>query len=462
MMILLSYGAILVLIAVLGMRSLGAAAVAVIFLFPIVPKFLSMGVGEEGLALTLQRLVVLEFTALMVGRALFGRSVRRRAGSLVRARLMSLLFLGAWIMWSIGSAAVAGRSLTNAAVVVGNLLLGGPLLVSLGYFAFASERYARAARTAVYLAVLVTGVFVALEMQRGAPLFTPPSGLDYYTLEAGIAGGRSRAGSYRAMGAFSNPLELAVFLVSVAPLLAWGAFRERSKLGRLLAAVGVVVVAFGTLETQSRAGLLVMSAVFLAVWLRQAAGARGWLGLARRSFLVATGLLGAVWVLPAALRRVLEIGGSQGFRSIVWRQSQLEYGIELLLRSPYFGYGPSRNVLMILDLASIDNLYLRFALDGGLVGLGLFLLFIGSASRPHRRATVDHQREIQKVLLMIVGAALAMMMVVSIHYAFFLLFIAIGGRWASETWDDPADLGMAEDVHPVEGRGATPVSPGER
>ena len=95
-----------------------------------------------------------------------------------------------------------------------------------------------------------------------------------------------------------------------------------------------------------------------------------------------------------------------------------------------------RNVLDLVPMTGIDIFYLRVALEGGVVALAAFAAFAALAAIP-KRASAASPPELSRALMASFLASLVMMFAVSMYYAFFVGFVAVGAAWAMQLDQTP-------------------------
>lgn len=213
----------------------------------------------------------------------------------------------------------------------------------------------------------------------------------------------SRAGFSRIVSTVSHPIELAVVLVMLLPLLLWLFFSStgRSRWGW---AGCLAVTAAAVPMTVSRtgvAGLVVLALVLVPSWTwrrRIRAGAVALVGLVAFSAVV-PGLLGTLRSM------ILDPGGDP---SLVSRQVGRAEALASIGEHPLFGLGfgtylPER-------YGYLDNQLLGTLVETGVVGLAAFAVLFGTIAalglRVVRRATGRH-REDDRALAVALLAALA-------------------------------------------------------
>jgi O-antigen ligase len=189
-------------------------------------------------------------------------------------------------------------------------------------------------------------------------------------------------------GLASNPNDLALTLDILIPLTLALLFTARSRRGRTLALVIVLIQTAGVVSTFSRGGFigLAIVGVFAIGWLieRRAIG-----------FLATIGIIGvlAVPLLPSAyLERLATIFDYQsdptGSAQERWRDMRM--AAAFVAEHPVVGAGLGQDYLALNEMRgptwkSVHNAYLKYAVELGLPGLMLFLaLLAGTISTAWR------------------------------------------------------------------------------
>lgn len=248
---------------------------------------------------------------------------------------------------------------------------------------------------------------------------------------------KTRAGSYRAQSTFSNPLLLAEFVVFLMPISFYFLFNGVGKFLKFFSFIGIFLFLAVAYCTGSRAGLAVtilmvgLSCTFVVIRLvkSKSMGALGW-------FLILT-------IISACLVGIfylsfgdVDLSYFQG-RSITERQSSearlimLERGIPLVMDKSFFGYGIATAATVLgfhgtNRMLTIDNYYLSYALDSGLVGLILFVLLMSCfiyIGIKHGLASAEKTSDLSMFLSFSIMGMLIVMTIVSLDFNMPLLFI---------------------------------------
>jgi putative inorganic carbon (hco3(-)) transporter len=242
---------------------------------------------------------------------------------------------------------------------------------------------------------------------------------------AGYAGGSGLA---------ANPNDLALMINLLLPFAAALVVMARGIFQRAIAAGALLLGIAGVIVTFSRAGFLTLAVLGLV----------GLVGLARRrplAFVAAMAIVaGASALLPPGyfdrLSTITDIesdrtGSAQG------RWNDALVAMEVAARNPLTGVGLDQNVLALNEergatWREVHNVYLQYAVDLGLPGLGLFLaLFIAlfrTAGRVRTRAPLVAGARGVGVAASAVQAALVGFAVAAffhpVAYQFYFFFVA--------------------------------------
>ena len=280
-------------------------------------------------------------------------------------------------------------------------------------------------RTFLWLLVLCSiplSVTAIQNYQSGVFLQTP---LGANQRIAGYSGGSGLA---------ANPNDLALMLNLIIPFSAALFVISRGLFARVVAAMSLLSGSLAVILTFSRAGFLTLATL----------GVLGLLTVARRRPLAAMTAVAVLAVTPAflpdgymdRLSTITDIsadktGSAQG------RWSDLNVALGVVSNNPITGVGLGQNVIALNQQRGetwreIHNVYLQYAVDLGVAGLGLFLwLFVSliqTVTRVRRKALTDPGHRTVAVVAASVRAALLAFAVAAffhpVAYQFYFFCIA--------------------------------------
>ena len=169
-------------------------------------------------------------------------------------------------------------------------------------------------------------------------------------------------------GIFSNPNDLALQLVMMAPIAAGLFLATRNLASRFLYFAFVVIFVLGIVATFSRGGLIGFVGA-LSIFL--------WRGVRRNRFLV----LGTVLVI--GLGFLVLAPSEYGARisttndgSVMTRQDELKRSLFLMFGHPLFGVGMDNFVLYSNDEHATHNAYTQVGSELGVVAMMIYILFL--------------------------------------------------------------------------------------
>lgn len=426
-----------------------------IFLYASYPRLFALGLGQEGFALTAQRMMIMVTVSLLMLRFLYGATDLKRGFAMLRKESgLAFLFSGLLLSKVIGNL-VTGRldfpaivSFVDEAVVVFFLLM-------MTFTVIRTARDVYLVLLAITLSLLPNQFAAIIEFITQESIFPSSLQLDFETNRSaeGMVTGGVRFGSYRVMGTFESSLKLMEMSVLALPMAAylWTTATARyeryvlgfitlmgplviywtgSRTGQAMLALQLTVYAFqyvrwkfGRMESLL---VIVLSALFFSVFL----------GVNARSII--QGWLFAAGAEKSSLSRVFQY-------LLSW---------PLFLQSPWFGYGFARNIVDVIDLDRMDGYYLRTVMEGGLVSLFcLIALFVRSIRRLRmvgRRSSDPAAKPLTNALVLTLAGMLVMMLALnmgtSAFYAFllFALVPVIQANYAPEVTMAEYKVGSGE------------------
>lgn len=290
-----------------------------------------------------------------------------------------------WLGWLafLGSALVTAALFPSSAswARYGSLILEGVVVLLLVYRAALAPNGVRT------LVIVTAGTTVAI---AGVVLVFAAFGQHYDQILAGIAGttplaeNSTRLGLERQAGPFRAPLYFGIWMsVASALLLPW--MMERGRRARWFAwGAWLIVLGAVFLLTTSRlatTAMFIMAGVYLLYRRRVASGA---------AFLAAAAVVGIAFsALTVGLDQATGPGPSLPDTSLA-RLAAIQAALEAVRQHPLFGWGLLTDVGVLSGLIGVpnyvDNAYLSFLVELGIVGTASFLLLIGLIVVIGRRA----------------------------------------------------------------------------
>lgn len=175
--------------------------------------------------------------------------------------------------------------------------------------------------------------------------------IPFVPLQAGLPNPSSRATAL-----FNNPNTFGVVEAMIVVLAFWNGVGRRGALAIVLCVAGILLSG----SREALVGLVIGCSVVVIRSPRRALGPAGALGIA----------VGVVLALVPTVQRRFDPSGFAEDSSLLERFELWDEAIEAFLRSPIIGYGQTSG------LRAVDQAYLNWLVDGGLIGASLWLAAI--------------------------------------------------------------------------------------
>ena len=401
-----------------------------IFTYAIYPKLFSLGVSEEGFALSGQRAMLYILFGFYILRALWG-SREVKAGLEIAAR-HGAIFIGLFVYLA---ARVVGNILSGRVDVGSVAGLVNEFIVSL-LVVLLVVTYVRTKQDVITVLSIVVASLVVnqlaglIEFGMGKSLFQGTVEIQYeMESQSKLLDGRMRGGYFRSRGFFDNPLKLAGFLCLIFPAAIALLRVSPVFLVRVLAGTCLVLTPVTAVITGSRTALAVTALIFL--WYAYSFLVRG-MGRYGRTFLNVAAVGAAIALVAVVATGAAEslFFGSEYARSTESRVLQFVRVPIALADAPLFGFGFARNIIDMLDIGHVDSFFLHTALEGGIVALAAILYVIYRSTRLLAGVAQNSGDRtvniLRRNLAVSLGFAFLIGLVLSLSDIRFYLFLLIG------------------------------------
>jgi hypothetical protein len=398
-----------------------------IFFYATYPRLLALGIGEQGFALTAQRMMLLGLIVLFGLRYVYGAGDARRGMAILWQELGTLLLflglLGSRLMGNL----LTGRLDLSAIVGFIDETVFTLFIVLLVFSVIRTRRDVHALLLVIALSVFPNEIVTAIEFVTQRSIFPASLQVDFETsrsVDKMLEGG-TRFGLYRVQGLFESPLKLMELVVLSIPLVVYliritptGFLRT---LLMLILAVQPVVVAL----TGSRTGIMMLLLVGLAYLYRFVKQRFGRIESAM--LLLVFGLVG-LSALIIGFDSIVDgfLFSREGSRSTASRFIQYVLSVPLIQASPLFGYGYARNIVDVIDINRMDGYYLRTLMEGGGVGLGCLLALQWRSLRKLYQLRNRDDYHLAFALSVSLGAMAVMMLALNMSTSSFYSYLFFG------------------------------------
>jgi len=405
-----------------------------IFFYATYPRLFGLGIGSEGFALTGQRIMLFFTIFLFFLKMLFGSKDTRRAWRIMREEwIIPLLFTGL----------IAGRLMGNittgrvdVTVLTGCIdeLFSTFVIVLLTYCCIAEKRDIYRVLMVIAMSIFFNELVTIYEFISQGSIFPTSLQLAFETSnpENRLTQGGTRYGMYRVMGVFDNSLKLMAIFCITLPMVLFMARNTVERNQRVILIITLIMIPVVLFWTGSRTGLALLLMVAL-VYLYSYVTTR--LSRIEGTFvLLVTALMlfvVAYFTVEPLIRSF--IFGGEGGKSSMNRIIQYILSWNLLLESPWFGYGFARNIVDVIEIKSMDGYYLRTVMEGGVVALSsliaVFVVTFSNLNKVKRLAANQLDRELaftlQISMLVIITMMLAINMGTSSFYGYLIVGLAV-------------------------------------
>lgn len=351
-----------------------------VFLIPFLPKYIGFGVGGEGFALSLKRiLLMILFMSIALSFTQNSMYIYKRISQVYKHNklLINLLFL--FFIIKIVSLTLNSRELPLYIMLFNDFLFSIFMFILTILLIDSEENIHRLIKMFFYSYTIVL-ILVLIESIVQFPLLSIfASGQMELTRD--YSEGFMRAGKYRTNGSFPNPILLGEYLVMLFPLIV--AYMYRNKYTLTLMISYILLFMYAIYLSGSRSAIL-MSAmmVYLYFILTLYKGSRFSRSMAILFNVIILSIV-FYFVFDYINNLIMSFSGrfdfiaDEGERSSVSRALQYIVIYDKMHEAPFFGFGRERNYLTIFsELHAIDNYYFWTILEVGIIGILVYSFFL--------------------------------------------------------------------------------------
>lgn len=321
-------------------------------------------------------------TLMIVISWIYSPKLSNRVNSVIRTESGIFSLISIWFSWRLLDCFFGNETAYSISVYYRELMY----VCSFVLIGIALSLY-KGTHLLLYKTLVIVGVFLALAgIYESITQFNPFVGLasqdedgQVSRLLANIAIDKSRNGAFRTQVIFDHPIVFGQFLAAVLPFCLLMLIRDRHWLMKVLAMLSLSLSLVAIYKSGARSGLVgaAVGITLFSVVLWSRAVCTGYLMRIISLLLVPVMFVGAgvSYYIISSL-----VGGQSAIenQSGLLRVTMVENGIAALWDSPLVGFGEGMSPYIAgvknpAGTLTIDSYYLSLALDGGYVGLALFL-----------------------------------------------------------------------------------------
>lgn len=349
-------------------------------LYAFTPRYLGIGVGEAGMSLSAKRLLVLSCLMTVVG--LYTKFDAHKKFLIKKSSSKIFAFLFLFYLVSCFSSFLNSDSLVSYLRFAEDTIILITAILIGAIFANFSNGSKSICMFAFFFPLVISTVIVFLETLKGSPILTGI--LDANSSIAIGDKGREftdvkiRDSRYRAKAMFDGQLMLAEFIVYCLPAILYANHVRMIKSATFLFLLACAM--FSLWATGSRGGIVVFLIVFLFFYFcTSLKHSKKLVRLVVPVFTLISVVVALIYLyqLVSGLEIVdnFSVIDDRSERSTYGRLLQYQIVTNLVNESPIFGFGYKRNYSDAFEqLFTIDNFYLVSAIQGGILGVSLFLI----------------------------------------------------------------------------------------
>jgi hypothetical protein len=180
-------------------------------------------------------------------------------------------------------------------------------------------------------------------------------------------------------GIYGNANDLAIAIAVTAPLCLYFLFRSRSKLGKAVWALAILVMVYAVFLTVSRSGLIALvAATAICLWEFAIRG--------RRRYMLVAALVAAIafWIYAGsgvssrfnAAADSTNADQASAYESAQQRRELLIQSLRITAEYPLFGIGPGNFPIVSGNWHVTHNSYTQMSSEGGVPALVLYLMIV--------------------------------------------------------------------------------------
>lgn len=367
-----------------------------VFLIPFLPKYIGFGVGGEGFALSLNRiLIMILFISTMILFTQNSKHISIRISCVYRKNktLINLLLL--FFALKVVSLSLNSRELSLYIMLFNDFLFSIFIFLLTIILIDSEEMIQRLAKiffysyTFVLLLVLIDSV---LQYSLYGLLASNQMNLNKDYVE-----GLERGGRFRTQASFLSSILLGEYLVMLFPIVV--AYINKNNYSLIVKASYFFIVVYAIYSTGSRSAILMSVALvyfyLILILYKKNTFSRFFANL----FNIIVIVLVVFFVFNYINYHIANFSGrydkisDEGERSSTSRALQYIAVYEKIREAPLFGFGRERNFLTTFkDIDSLDNYYFWTILEVGSIGLVAYILFLYSLVRAalHQNKLAPH------------------------------------------------------------------------
>lgn len=351
-----------------------------VFLIPLIPKYIGFGVGSEGFALSLKRiLLMILFMAFVLSFSQHKKYISQRISMIYQQNNILINTLLLFFTIKIFSLTINDRELSQYITLFDDFLFTIFIIILTILFIDSEEAIHRLVKVFFYGYTIVL-ILALIESIIKIPLLSI-----FYSGQMAAVRDVSEAlirdGGYRVIGSFENPIVLGNYMVALFPVIF--TYMHINKYSLVFKVIYILLIVYTLYSTGSRSAILMFSIIiYLYFILFMYRNVRQFtrliiiiLNLTFISFITYFTIVYVSDLIMNFSGRFDKIADEE-VRSSTARALQYVSIYDKMHEAPFFGFGRKRNfTTAFTEELHIDNYYFWVILEVGIVGILIYLLF---------------------------------------------------------------------------------------
>ena len=368
---ILAFTACFIILALADTRS---ALKLYIFLVPFMPRYFALAVGDSALALSLSRLLAYSLGLSFLFIIIIYRKAAADALIKMRSDWLAISVVAIYLVKVISTLSYSGPG--KLPYVVDDFLTAGIFLFT-AYFLINRPKDINHVILIIMSSLAIGEILALIEYLRETPLLTGVIEIEVAARRDALSG-LARDNVYRVIVGYGNPLLYSQFVCLAWPFAVYLFLSSRLLFNKVLGLAIFLASLPAVLMTGTRSGILVwVLGVGALIWMLVWHKSRGFFRYAVVAVALAVLAVGLIQIKNIVQDPTEYFAASErGLSSVKGRIAQYGMVASALSSRPILGVGLLQNYRRDLDeLGGLDNYWLRITLEGGLIGLTLFLFF---------------------------------------------------------------------------------------
>lgn len=350
-----------------------------VFLLPFMPPYLGFGIGSEGFAISLKRiLLIILMMALTLSLTQNLKYISKRMSPSYQQNKIMINLLLLFFAVKVFSLTINSREISQYIMIFMEFFSSVFIMVMTILIINTKESIDQLVKIIFYSYNIVL-IFVLIEFILQYPVYGKLAS-DQIMLLTDATMGLTRSGMYRVRTSFLNSIVLGQYLVILFPMIV--AYIYKNNYALLVKMIYLILFIFAIYSTGSRSAIL-MSVILVYMYLMLNIYRRGkeYRLIVHTLNLIVIGVI--VYFLFNYINTLIMnfhgrfdlLSGGEEIRSSTSRALQYVAVYDKIQEAPFFGFGKERNFVTKFDFFAIDNYYFWVILEVGVIGTFIYLLF---------------------------------------------------------------------------------------